>query len=164
VKIHSHKLTCEQKMSSLFKFVLTCSYKDCPWKVIIILLCCLKDGFNDNADMQNDYRGFLIFTGYSGNHRENKTDEFKVMPGYEDIVELPLNHSVPRNNLAGIVKVKKISFHKNPEANQIESQQNNLKYGLKEIPEIKQIVKQYQIEKEIYQPSEVVDYVVKWVK
>jgi nickel-dependent lactate racemase len=80
-----------------------------------LLFCTIENGLNDILEMKDDYSGFMVFVGYSGTHRTTKEDEFKVMKGFEKIINIFEHHYIPRNNLAGLPVIKKLSVHKNPE-------------------------------------------------
>jgi hypothetical protein len=92
-----------------------CSFKACPWKALMILLCSIENGLNDSIEIKEKYNGFMILTAYAGVHRSNKVNEFNVIEGYEKSEELRENHYIPRNNLAGVKIIVKASVYKNPQ-------------------------------------------------
>lgn len=65
------------------------------------------------------------------------------MDGFEKIIDIYENHYIPRFNLAALVIKKKISAHTHPEEAREAVNNPKVKFGLMEVPEIKQLVRSY---------------------
>jgi hypothetical protein len=59
---------------------------------MIMLICEIGNGLNDDTDIQSNYLGFMLVVGYSGTHRVSTFKEFYIMEGYEKSEELLVNH------------------------------------------------------------------------
>lgn len=132
----SHLLTKENKMSKSYKHSFNCSFPQCSFKSMIMLICTIENGLHDNITILKEYSGFMIFNGTSGTHRSTLRKEFKVMSGFMKVIGIYENHNIPRNNLAGIPIIKKYSCYKNPVESLCVGDDPKLKFGLKEIPEV----------------------------
>lgn len=92
---------------------------------------------SSERDLSLTYNGWVIFSATNETHSNTEKDAFDVISGFEEIIEIYVNHHLKKFNLVAIPSKKQESVFKTQNTETEESKPLKLKYGLIKVCEIK---------------------------